>query len=69
MTLWLLLSIAAVWLGLCALAVSLCVMAGRADRVNAVKLGVVPDRHAARRRAELGKQRRERGVRSSQLVE
>ncbi|HTN24159.1 MAG TPA: hypothetical protein VL120_09255 [Solirubrobacteraceae bacterium] len=49
MTLWLLLTIAAVWLGLCALAVSLCVMAGRGNHVTATQLRVVPDRHTTRR--------------------
>lgn len=49
MTLWLLLTIAAVWLALCAVAVALCAAAGRADRVTAVKLRAVPDRHTERR--------------------
>ena len=77
MTLWILLSIVAVWAGLCAVAASLCVMAGRADRVTAVKLRAVPDRHTLRRRRgsreadelRLREQRRERRVRGAQLVE
>gem|GEM_PF-4141185 len=42
MSLWLLLTIPALWLAICATAVALCVMAARGDRGNAARLRAVP---------------------------
>jgi hypothetical protein len=57
MTLWLLLTLTTLWLALCTVAVSLCVMAARGDRVQAVGLRAVPDRHSERRPLRLRRPR------------
>ena len=46
----LLLIIVAIWVALCAFAVSLCVLAARADRATAATLPIAPDRHTLRSR-------------------